>query len=586
MPDKRYRSISLELDRSDGKGRVFPASLSSEEPVERSFGFEILEHTESAVDLSRAKDGLPLLLHHDPQQPVGMVENVRLLGPRLRADVRFFTTHDGDEALRMVREGLRSLSIGYQIDAVEPGGTDRGVKTFRVKRWMPFETSLVTIPADRTVGIGRQSDTKGILHMQTEVRNEADRLRSLVSMGNQFKQYLRENDVQEAIDRGTTVDQFREFVMSRMETKHTDTRDRVGMSDSEISRYSLGRAVQAAILGDWSRAGLEREASKACEKRYGLQAEGFFVPPEYWKRDFNVGTAGEAGNLVATELRPDLFVDALRNELVIAKLGMKFLPGLSANIDIPRKATASSLGMLTEIQAAGETNPATAKVTLTPKRIGAYVEYSKQALIQSAIPLESMLRDDLMQGAAVLLENQVINGDGAGANIRGIRSTSGIGSVVGGVNGAALAWSHILDLESACANVNASPNAMAGYLLNTKTRAKAKNVQRAANLTFIIDPDTPPGPDGMVRVNGYRTAFSNTVPSNLTKGTSAGVCSSALFSADWSMGVVGLFGAPDIVVDPYTLASTAQVRITLNHFVSFGCRQAAAFAVMDDLLTT
>jgi hypothetical protein len=74
------------------------------------------------------------------------------------------------------------------------------------------------------------------------------------------------------------------------------------------------------------------------------------------------------------------------------------------------------------------------------------------------------------------------------------------------------------------------------------------------------------------------------LPSNLTKGTATTVCSAAIFASDWSMATIGLFGAPDITVDPYTKADTGQVKITLNQFYDFGIRQPAAFAKTEDLL--
>ena len=86
-------------------------------------------------------------------------------------------------------------------------------------------------------------------------------------------------------------------------------------------------------------------------------------------------------------------------------------------------------------------------------------------------------------------------------------------------------------------------------------------------------------------VNGYRAAVTNNVPSNLTKGTSTTVCSSLLFSADWSMTTIGLFGAPDVTVDPYTKADTGQVKITLNQFADMQHRQPAAVSKSDDLIT-
>lgn len=90
--------------------------------------------------------------------------------------------------------------------------------------------------------------------------------------------------------------------------------------------------------------------------------------------------------------------------------------------------------------------------------------------------------------------------------------------------------------------------------------------------------------NGPQPINGYRAAVTNNIVSNLTKGSSTTVCSNGLFSADWSMWLVGLFGPPDVTVDPFTLAPTGQVRITLNQFADAGARQPAAFSKIDDWL--
>jgi HK97 family phage major capsid protein/HK97 family phage prohead protease len=591
MAEKRFRALdSLDLTRADSTTRAFHASVSSETPYERAFGIEVLDHSPEAVDLSRAAHGLPLLFAHDPQRPIGMVESPRLVGRRLVASVRFFSTDEGEDVARMVREGLTTVSIGYLVDRMEQEGERDGTPVYRVRRWTLLEVSVVTIPADTTVGIGRSriewKETRTMEHQDSKPINaEADRVKAIVSLGSQYAKYLKPNDVADACQRGVTEQAFRETIMAGMESRHTDTSvAHVGMSPRERERYSFARAIKAVLTNDWREAGLEREASRTIERASGRSPEGFFVPSECWsKRDFNVGTASEAGNLVATNLRTDLYVDALREAMVLAGLGVKFLPGLSGNVDIPRKSSVGALGMLTEIGSASETAPATDKVQLTPKRVGAFIEYSKQALIQSGLALDGMLRDDLVTGAAVLLEYQAINGAGTGAHMLGIRNTTGIGTVVMGTAGAAPDWASVIALESKAADANAVAGALAGYLLNTKTRGKLKQVQKGTSLDLVWG-DAAPGADGFSRLNGYRAGVSNNVVANLTKGSSTTVCSAGLFSSDWSMAVLAFFGAPDVTVDPYTLAATGQVRITLNQYADFGVRQPGAFAKVDDWL--
>lgn len=600
-----YRFEKLDRAGIDAQARTVPLAFSSETPYERYFGTEILDHTPAAVRLGRLDDAGAVLLDHDTTRHVGVVEKVAIGTDRVgRAIVRFGKSAEAEAAFQDVQDGIRKhVSVGYFIHRMVMEEQTDGVETYRVTDWEPIEISLVAIPADPSVGVGRAAepevstvivrnvadDPKPKPKQEIKIMNtvvtkepaelERERTSALLDLGQQFAKYLKDKDVADAIRNGQSVDQFRDVIMAKMQTAHTDTSNvRIGMNAKEIQRYSFSRAIAAAITGNWANAGLERSASEAVGKMVGATPEGFFVPYEAFQRDFNVGTGSEAGNLVAVDLRGDLFVDVLRNNLVLAKLGLRILPGLTSTVDIPKKTVASSIGMVTEIQALTETNPNTGKVTLAPKRMGGFVEYSKQALIQSSMPLEGMLRDDLLQGLAINIQDQVLNGSGAGANMRGIRNTSGIGSVVGGANGATLGWTHIVGLESACANVNAEPDQYSGYLINTKARGTLKTQQKATNLPFIWD-------NGEQPLNGYRAAVSNSVPSNLTKGTSTTVCSSVLFGSDWSMAVLGLFGAPDITVDPYSLATTGQVRVTLNHFADHQVRIAGCFADMEDALT-
>lgn len=640
------RTQQLEARAGSAKdNREVDMAISSEHPVERYFGVEILDHSPDAIDLSRLADGRhPLLVDHDRKRQAGVLRNPTIGADRkLRATARFSRSAIGEQELQDVRDEIRTLvSVGYEIITVREETTraDGSVQVvreltgeqlqremesvhgkdwyragatiarrdgkqprFRVTRWAPWEASIVSIPADPDVGVGRAAGAADpvtrsggsplLLPSRTFIMtdehrqqvDEAARVRDIVALGSQYSKYINTDQINRALQEGVSVDAFKERIMSAMQSRHTDTSSmHVGFNRVEADRYSLARAIVASITGDWAQAGFEREASRAVEKKFGMAPEGFFVPHDIFRRDFNVGTGTEAGNLVATEMRGDMYVDALRAAMVLGPLGARILTGLTSNVDIPRKATPSTLGMLSEIGTAAETNPTTAKLSLTPHRIGAYIEYSKQALIQSAIALEPLLREDLVAGAAGVFEDQAFNGPGTGDNLTGVRYASGIGTHAMGGNGAAVDWAAVVALESTVANANAVSGSMAGYAFNSKTRGTLKKTQKGTSLEMCW-PDAAISPDGMGRINGYRAGITNKVPGNLTKGTSTTVCSAGLFSSDWSMAVLALFGSPDVVVDPYTLSRTGQVRITLNQFVDFGIRQPGAFAKVEDLLT-
>lgn len=148
------RAFEIDVGSIRAESRTVQASLSSELPVQRYDGEEVLSHKPDAVDLSRAP--LPLLCSHNNQSlPVGIVEDLQLAGGKLRGTIRLSANQDS--LWTDIKDGiLRNLSIGYQI--MEKKKTKRG---FIATKWLPYECSLVAAPADNTVGINRSITQKG-----------------------------------------------------------------------------------------------------------------------------------------------------------------------------------------------------------------------------------------------------------------------------------------------------------------------------------------------------------------------------------------------------------------------------------------
>jgi len=160
--DIKNESLSRELKLESGtineESRTISAALSSEQPVERWFGNEVLDHSAEAIDLSRAADGLPMLFGHDNSQPIGIIENLRLdSDKKLRGDLRFSPNNQrANEVWADVRDGfLKNVSIGYRINEWVENETDN---TVRATRWQIYEGSIVPVPADSTVGVNRSKD--------------------------------------------------------------------------------------------------------------------------------------------------------------------------------------------------------------------------------------------------------------------------------------------------------------------------------------------------------------------------------------------------------------------------------------------
>lgn len=365
----------------------------------------------------------------------------------------------------------------------------------------------------------------------------------------------------------------------------------IGMTDREIKRYSLMRAINAAVnaLKDpraWDAAGLEREASEAVAKRFGRTPRSFFVPYDVMmgqshqreQRDLVVGTPTAGGYLVATESLP--LIEILRNRMILAQAGVRILTGLVGDVAIPKHTAAGTGYWLAESGAPTESQQTLGQASLTPHTFGAFTDISHKLLIQSSVDAENLVRDDLMRVVALGVDYAGLHGnDAVDANQPdGVASTSGIGSVVGGTNGAAPDWADVVDLESEVAVDNAEAETMA-YITNSKVRGKFKKTFR--NATYG---ETPIWNGN--ELNGHRALVSNQVSSTLTKGGSTGVCS-AIFYGNWDDLVLGMWGdGVDVLVDPYSLSTARAVRVVAFQDVDFAARHAQSFAAMLDALTS
>lgn len=615
----------FRLEEVQQSGDELDASFASEAPVGRPGGYtEILDCSPGAVDLSRAKDGLPLLSNHDPKVLVGRARGLHIASRRLRGMVSFFDTPAGRDTRTAVAGGHREVSIAYEIlDSRDEGG---GV--IRVTRWRPYEVSVVSTPADPTVGIQRSQR----IIMDTNTNNQADghdepgsrsqrtaaakrqaeyqaRAAEIAGLAQRYAAQLKPEDVQQAMERDADVLGLQALVLERMAPpKHTDTRgvpmrgDMPGIDPQQrewaglVSGYSLQRAVLSRLDPTaYMRAGArEAEVSQEICRRSGIAAEGIMVPMEAMfaqqlsqlqRRDFSVGVSSEGGVTVATNIRPDLWTDLLLPRSAAIALGARVLSGLTGDLKMPKKAAGTTPGWTTEKGALSESGAAFGAVTLSPKRAGSFMEVSKQLLIQSSLPMEALLRDDLSETLLSEVDRVTLVGLAMGEP-RGIVNTSGIGAVIGGTNGAQLAWSHVLDLEKAVANANGivTPSAV-GYAINPSTQSWAKRTVKVAGTDTLMIGDQPVDAKGLTVLNGYKCAVSTHVPANGTKGSSGAVCSTVLFG-DFSQAIIGIFGnGVDLVVDPYTIAVNGMVRIIANLYVDIGVRRANSFATMTDALT-
>lgn len=155
---------SIRAMEGEGNERKFILSFSSEEPYERWWGTEILDHSDGAVDLTRLNEIGVLLFNHDRNRVIGKVNRAWIEDLRGMAEVEFDSDEDADLIYQKVKSGtLKTTSVGYQIDSWEEVMPNKQSADGRftgpadiARKWTPYEISIVSVPADPTVGVGRE----------------------------------------------------------------------------------------------------------------------------------------------------------------------------------------------------------------------------------------------------------------------------------------------------------------------------------------------------------------------------------------------------------------------------------------------
>ena len=381
----------------------------------------------------------------------------------------------------------------------------------------------------------------------------------------------------QAIKDGLTVAQFRGILAVASADQPIATPDNLDLNVQERQSYSLLRAFRNAAAGR-EIGGFEREVSDEIAKRTGKEARGFYVPSDVFKRDLTVGTNTAGGFLKPTDHLGGEFIDALRPNLVTANLGARMMSGLSGDVAIPALNAKTAVGFVAENAAPGsEGAPTFRQVTMAPKTVAQYVDLSRKLMMQSDPSVEQVIRDDMLRQFAAKIDEVAIEGGGSNEPT-GITQTSGIGSVAMGTNGGAITYAKLVDLESEVAIDNALGGSLS-FLTNPKVVGAMRQTPRQASGVegnFILNDSNT--------LLGYGVASSTLVPSDLTKGTSSGVCSAVLFG-NFADLMIGMFGGLDVLVDPYSGSTTGATRISMFQDVDVAVRHAESFAAILDVTT-
>ena len=578
------RGMMFDTKVVDEEKRTVRIAVSSEEPVERSFGNEILDHDERSIDLSFARSGtMPLLLDHDPRQQIGVVEDVNLDGSarRLRATVRFGRNGLAKEVFEDVVDGIRSnISVGYHVNSM----VEEGTGSYRVDNWLPMEVSVVSIPADRTVGVGRaaekppaepkiQSETKETT-MTEEVQVDVEAVRAdaarsaakeTAEMYRLAAKHNKRDMADEAVANGRSLAEFRGELLEAIGNAPLDTQE-IGLTKKEVRNFSLMNAIRAMAnptdRNAQEAARFEFEASQEAAKRAGIDPQGLYMPHDVlrsWnQRDLNTS---DDSAMVAEAYRGGDFIDVLRNASSVMQAGATMLTGLSGDVKIPKKTAASTGAWIaTEGGASTESEPTFGQVTMSPKTVGAFTDITRLMMMQSSLDIENLVRNDLSTGIALAIDNGALQGSGSSGQPTGIKNTSGINAPTS-FAAANPTFAEVVAMETAVAEDNALMGNLAYILPASMMGALKTTAKDSGSGLFVADGG---------EINGYNAIVSNQV----TAGD--------LYFGNFADCLIGMYGGLDITVDPYTASTSGTVRIVALQTVDVAVRHAVSFAVNND----
>lgn len=617
----QYRSLEIREDAINDEDRSVELSFSSEEPGERLRGFEILDHSKGAARMQRINTGAPLLWNHDPNDQIGVVDKATIgEDKRGHAIVRFGKSQRAQEIFNDVKDRIKTLvSFGYRIHQVTDTKADNeGVNSYRVMDWEPFEISLVSIPMDMTVGVGRasgdsmnvvrvanaetstplktnktedknMSDIKKVEASETETRNVAEvapqafipssedkakvrreeikRQNGIRSLGEKFGFG---DDAERAIEEGTALESFRASVTESWEApsasiNHDGLNESVGMNEKELRQFSVVKAIRDIKSGKGLN-GLEREVSEQAARNAGLSLGGndFFIPAEYGKRDLEAGVSAEGGYTVATEVGG--LIEKLDAQLVSASLGATRLTGLQGNVNLPKLDGGATASWVDEEGAVAASAQTFGQLALSPKRLAVRTIYSDQLVNQSSLSVENIVRDDLIKREALALDLAAMNGASDGNDPTGVANTTGVGEIT---FGGAPTFGDYIDIWNAIASDNAVLENLA-YVTSSTSIAKGLQTAKVGSSDSQMIISEAPG--GGFSVLGIPVVMFNQV---LT-------VANQLLIANWKELVIASWGSRKVTVDPYSAAANGQIAVTTNCFHDVGLRHAQSFAKSTD----
>ncbi len=563
----QFRHFALDRAAVNADTRTVDLSFSSETPYERFFGVEVLDHDPKSIRLGRLTDGGPLLVDHDPTDIVGVIESVTIDDRIGRARVRFGNSARAQEVYQDVLDGIRrNVSVGYITHKMRAENSE-GAEIMRAVDWEPLEVSIVAVPADPHVGVGRshinQDVTTEILAAEGEAADVAAETRAEAEVD---AHPAPESDPVPFI-------QVEERTALAAPVQEDKTMSQIDLTATERKDYSYTRAIAAAMhrAEGQSVSGFEVEISQDIERNLPANTRshgGIYVPMSLQRAaiaETLYNTSGKGAETVFTE--PGELIDMLRNQSVAVRLGARVMGGLQGPVSFPKQLTSNTAYWMPENDGTDVTagNATLGSVTLSPKTLQATTGYSRQLVAQSTLDVEQFIRQDLAAIHALAWDKAVLHGAGSGNEPTGLYAVSGINSVaMGGVP----TFGKLIDMAT---EVN-KDNALSGQLAFVTTPGMAGKLSQTV---VAASTDTRMIWGGNLlegNLAGFRAVSSNQVLATLGGGSEHG-----LIFGDWSQTLIGMWGAMEIIVDPYAKKKQGMLEITSFQLTDIAFRHVTAF---------
>lgn len=420
---KREMTLTSENSLSDNDSTTVLLAFSSETPVTRNIGGqeynEILLHGTENVLLDRLNSGAALLFNHNMDAHIGTIESATIDSDRVgRALVRFSSVGLGAEKYAMVQERtLQKVSVGYSILDYQIAGND-----LLITQWEPYEISMVTVPADNEVGIGRalenntddeqesspeltetnteqessteiteanaeqESSTETEESINTESEPEQDvqedeRIKEINAIARAF--YTADSIRDEAIKSGLSIDGFKRQVMN----KKTTIKEEIKME------FSLNALMRNMLDG------------KNTDAQYGKN--GVIIS----NADFiRAGvTTTTAKDIIHTDVLYGSFIDVLRANSVLKNFPVQMYTGLTSEIALPKLSGdfTKTFDFIAENGVSPEVDANFESVLMKPRTFTGSVPLSR-TVVKSCPQIEQIVSQAIVAGSAERLETIIM----------------------------------------------------------------------------------------------------------------------------------------------------------------------------------